>query len=159
MTPEQELWRTSEAADYLSKVKGAQFRIQSLADQIADIYEEIAGIKAVDYSVDRVDGGCPAYIIEAMLDDKDERMKECQRQAHDLECLVRRVDYILGRMDDQLHASILEMHYVNGKPWDEIAEAVSYSSQHIYRLRFDALLCFYDCMFEKDTEIPDALES
>lgn len=159
MATEYERWKADEAAAYLSHVKGAQARIQTLADTIADLYDEIAGIKAVDYSQDRVDGGVVSYLLEQMLDDKQQRMDQCQTQAHDMECRVRRVTYILGRMDDQFHASILEAHYVNGDDWHTVAERANYSTQHIFRIRFDALLGFYDCMFERETDIPNAIET
>lgn len=43
MATEFELWKAEEAEACLSRVKGAQSRIQSLAEQIADLYEEIEG--------------------------------------------------------------------------------------------------------------------
>lgn len=159
MATESELWRASEAHAYLSKARGAQRRIQTLADTISDLYTEIAGLKAVDYSVDRVNGSFASDLLESMLDDKDERMKECQKQAHECECTLRRIVYILGKMDEQLYASVLEDYYINGNEWHIVAEHVNYSVQHLHRIRFVALLDFYDCMFEKDTEIPSAIDS
>lgn len=157
MPTEYERWKADEAAAYLSRVKGAQARIQSLADTMADIYDEIAGIKAVDYSTERVDGGAVSYLLEQMLDDKQQRLDECQSQAHDMECKVRRVTYILGKMDDQLHASILEAHYINGKEWHMVAKAVNYGIDNIFKIRVQALIGFYDCMFENDSDIPEAV--
>ena len=157
MATESEAWRASEAHSYLCKARGAQRRIQTLADTIADIYAEIVSIKAVDYSIDRVDGGKPSEFVESMLDAKDARMQECQEQAHECECLLRRIVYVLGKMDDQLYASILEDHYINGNEWHVVAEHANYSVQHIHRIRFVALLDFYDCMLDKDAEIPSAI--
>lgn len=159
MADEYERWKASEAAAYLSKVKGAQARIQTLADTIADLYEEIAGIKAVDYSADRVAGGAISYLLEQMLDDKQQRMEACQQQAHEMECRVRRVTFLLGRMDDQFHASILEAHYVNGMDWNSIAEMVNYGTTRLFEIRFMALVEFHECMGMDATQIPDALET
>ena len=159
MATESELWRADAAHRYLCKARGAQRRIQTLADTIADLYEEMAAIKAVDYSVDRVDGGAPSDMLERMLDDKDRRMQECQDQAHQQEALLHRITYILGKMDDQLYASVLEDYYINGHEWYLVAEHHHYSTQHIHRIRFMALLEFHDCMFDEDAEIPDALGS
>lgn len=158
-TEEFERWKADEAAAYLSRVKGAQARVKSLADEMVDIYEEIAGLKAIDYTKDRVDGGAISYLLEQMLDDKDQRLHDCQRQAHDLECLLRRVTYILDKMDDQFHASILERHYVNGIGWRTVAIDAGYAEASIFDIRIIALNGFYDCMFAQDSEIPDALES
>lgn len=157
MPTEYERWKVDEAATYLSQIKGAQSRIQTLADTIADIYNEIAGIKAMDYSNDRVGGGAVSYLLEQMLDDKDQRMKECQQQAHEMECRVRRVTYILGKMDDQFHASILEAHYINGNEWHIVAKSTNYSVDNIFKIRINALMEFYDCMFDNETEIPSAI--
>ena len=155
MATDSEAWRASEAHAYLCKARGAQRRIQTLADTIADLYDEIAGIKAVDYSVDRVDGGKPSDFIEQMLDDKDARMRECQEQAHDCECMLRRITYCLGKMSDQLYASILEDHYINGNEWYIVAEHANYSLRNIHNIRFMALLDYYDCM--TDNDIPSAI--
>lgn len=148
-------WKASEAHSYLSRARGAQARIQTLAATIADIYEEIIGIKAVDYSGERVSGGLPSEILEQMLDDKQQRQAECQAQAHEAECLLRRIAYCLGKMDDQLYAAILEDHYINGNEWYVVAEHMNYSLRNIHNIRFMALLEYYDCMVDND--IPSAI--
>lgn len=157
MPTEYERWKAEEAAAYLSAVKGAQARIRSLADTMADIYAEMEGIRAVDYSTERVDGGAVSYLLEQMLDDKQQRLDECQGQAHEMECRIRRATYVLGRMEDQLHASILEAHYINGHEWHHVAKSVNYGIDNIFKIRVQALIGFYDCMFESDAEIPGAV--
>lgn len=158
MTEDFDRYRADEAERHLSRIKGYRSRISTLADTIANLYADVENIKAVDYTLDRVAGGSPSEVLESMLDDKDARMVECQQQAHELECRVRRVMYVLGRMEDQFHASVLEAHYVNGEEWRAVAERVGYAEQHIYRIRFDALIGYYESM-GRDAEIPDALET
>lgn len=158
MLSEFEKWKVLEAQSYLKSVSGAQKRIRSLAETIAEIYLDIANIKAIDYSFDRTDGGATSDALVSLLSDKDERMKECQRQAHELECKVRRALYVFERMEDQTHASILESHYVNGKTWEETAEMTGYSIQSIHKMRETALLGFYEVMIDKDkVHIPNAI--
>lgn len=157
MTTEQG-WKMSEAESYLRRVRGAQHRIRTLTASISDIYCEIEGIKAIDYSSIRVTGGGSPDAMAALISEKDQRMRECQEKAHDLECEVRRAQLALSRMADQSYAALLECHYINGLSWIETARDLGYSVSHAHRLKEPALVAFHEVMPVRDkVELPSAI--
>lgn len=158
MTDEYQQWLISQAHDYLTQVRGAQARINSLASSMAEIYIDIANIKAIDYSIEKTSGGEKKNLLVDFLNDKDERLREMQRQAHELELKVRRALYCLGKMEDQDLASILEEHYINRKSWQEISVVLSLTDRGIRRRKARALIAFYNELHPQDkTEIPESI--
>lgn len=157
MLTEFEKFKASEAERYLRGIHGAKMRIKTLSVTIADIYEEMEGIRGVDYSSERVKGGVKGDALTRMIADKDERMQECQRQAHELECRVRRAEYVLNRMPDQRYAALLESRYLQGLSWKDAGAAIGYSDWWCYKWRDDAHIAFYDSMMEADKKLPDAI--
>lgn len=155
---EYERWKAMEAGAYLSRVAGARTRLRTLADAMADVYADMEGIRAIDYATAQVRGGMPSDALDAMLDAKEARLSECQRQAHELEALLARAMYCLGRMPDQGQAALLEARYINGRAWAEVAEGLGCSERHVFQVKPLALAAFYDSMMERDKPgIPPAI--
>lgn len=157
-TKEYDRWKAMEAERYLKAAAGAKARIKALAASIAGIYDEMEGIRAIDYSATAVAGGAAGDGLVKLLADKDERMRECHRQAHELECRVRRAQHALGRMADQRYAALLERRYLGGASWADAAEALGYTPHWAYKHRDGALVCLYDAMADRDkVDLPSAL--
>ena len=103
-------------------------QLRALAERRTAVYgrEKVGGSGAMDFRMDVV-----ARIVDAEreLDEKIDRMIELRREIQDT----------VARVSEDRMRVLLELRYLNGCTWEEIAERMSYSTRNIYNLHAAAL--------------------
>lgn len=83
-------------------------------------------------------GGDPqrmAHVVETIVDFS----REIAEETVPLVEMQRGIQDTINRIERQDYRTVLELYYLNGYRWDEVAGKMNYSSQHTYRLHGYAL--------------------
>ena len=103
-------------------------QLRALAERRTTVYghERVAGSGAADHRMDVV-----AKIVDAEreLDAWIDRLIELRSQ----------IQATISRLQDGRMRTLLELRYLNGQPWEQIAERMGYSTRNIYNLHNAAL--------------------
>ena len=93
---------------------------------------------AVTYDKDRVQVTPEDHMAETMAEvaDLDAEIEILQRRRARQ---IRLISKALDQLEDGREKAILEAYYIGRKPMNEIAEHMSYSLQHTYRLKRDGV--------------------
>ena len=160
MNADEQRWHAHQAALYLDHVKGMSDRIKGLNWSIEELEAVAGGIKAIDYSKDSVQvsatDGAMTENIAKLIELKEDRERKRRVYEAELEAVTRALD----RMRNQSYAALLDMHYIGGATWQEVADELHYSKRGILKVRQKALAMFYDHMpqAQRFADVPKALE-
>lgn len=93
---------------------------------------------AITYDKDRVQVTPEDHMAETMAEvaDLDAEIEILQRRRARQ---IRLISKALDQLEDGREKAILEAYYIGRKPMNEIAEHMSYSLQHTYRLKRDGV--------------------
>ena len=129
------------AKEYLSKIQTYRHMMQTYADRIEELYHEATGIKAIVYDKDRVQVS-PGNRFEELMVRIDAEAEKWAKARMRYETEVRKRTEQIAGLDNELHAKVLTLRYVDGKRWEEIACIIGYSFRHVTRLHGQALGAF-----------------
>ena len=103
-------------------------QLRALADRRTVVYgrERVRGSGSADGRMDVV-----ARIVDAerKLDEKIDRMIALREE----------IQALIGRVQDERMRVLLELRYLNGRTWEEVAEEMNYTTRNIYNLHSAAL--------------------
>ena len=103
-------------------------QLRALAERRTSIYgrEHVGGGAATDGRMDVV-----ARIVDAerALDAQIDRMLELKEE----------IAGVIARVPDERMRGLLELRYLNGRTWEEVAEQMNYTTRNIYNLHSAAL--------------------
>lgn len=151
-------YRIAQATAYLERVRKMAVRLISLTANIEEQKAIASGLTGIDYSRD--------IVATSPTDDK---MPNCVYKifqlVEDLEALhdeydsrIRMALSAIARMESSECAASLEMHYIAGKEWSQVASALGYTKPGMMSLRKRALNEFYDVMpLTQRDPIPEAI--
>ncbi|MGN8818565.1 hypothetical protein ACTNEN_09625 [Oribacterium sp. HCP28S3_H8] len=129
------------AKEYLSQVYKLSREIESNKRRIAELESEIGGLRAIDYSGDKVQSSPVDSLSEGIA-----RLDEMQRRLiTDTVKLQRDKGRILEEirsLPDTRYIEILTLRYVDCERWETIASNMHESIRHIFRIHGDALVAF-----------------
>lgn len=152
-------WHAHQAALYLDHVKGMGDKLKALNWSISDLEAKAEGVKAIDYSKDRVQSSPSGEAMTANVA-KLMKLKEDREHVRDLyEEEIGAVIRSLDRMPNLTYSAILEMHYVGGATWQDVGDELRYSKASVMKKRQKALAMFYDYMppSQRFVDVPKAL--
>ena len=134
-------WKAAEAAAYLQGVRDSHrdlVRLQASVDLNADMAH------GIDYTANRGQGAHDA--LERMA----ERLIEAsEAYAAELAAWVElqaEAHGCINRLDDARYRAVLELYYVDAMPWEDVGDAIGYSTVWCKQLRMEALPAFWDVM-------------
>lgn len=144
------------AIDYLKRIRTIRGKIRCKEDELQELEKDMASIKAVDYGAVHTTGR-PTDISDRIIKVCEMR-EEIQQQYDKLMMLKAQAQKLISRMPDDTKKDaskqeILIERYLNGKSWENVAQAVNYSWQHTHRLHREALKAFQevlDAYFQTD---------
>lgn len=125
------------AEGFLDHAENARRQIEALQNFKAALQEELESMSWLASS-------CPVYstksrpIYEAIRMAKGKQsamsaeIESCRRE-------LQEVEAVIDAVPDPGLRDMLRMHYMDGLPWEEIADKQHYSSRHIFVLRRKAL--------------------
>lgn len=129
------------AKQYLRQLPQIEVRIRRLSDEILERRTKLTSMSlpTLGDKVQTSPGGDRFADMIASLADRElylAEMIDIYRALRD-----KIVDQIMD-LDDAVQADVLYQRYVQGRQWQEIADATHYSIQHIFRIHGNALVAF-----------------
>ncbi len=140
---------------YLRHVRGLGLRIEALRDEVErqrallgpcsqQVGERVSGTR----STGRFEEGVVRLheLIEAYCTELAGYVDE-YHQAHEA----------IRALGDGTHAAVLTAHYLQGRPWREVARAMAYSEGGVLNIRKAAVDALYDHIPAEWRRLPEAL--
>lgn len=140
---------------YLQRVRATIHTIAQLRSEIAELDEMVDGVKAVDYSADRVTQSASGDGMVNAIARRDSLRAEYEAEL--ASCLNLKADAHRALANvRQPWRSVLTYRYVEGMAWADVAANVGYSEAHCKADMHDnGLLELYQ--FVPHDEIPEAM--
>lgn len=139
------------AKEYLSQARTLNMRIKSKLQQIESLNELATSCNVVYSDMPRNPNRGGSKVERAVL--KIIEVEESLKQ--DVENLVdlkREIMSAVQSVSDVELQALLEKRYLCFLPWEEIAEEMHYSIQHVYRMHGEALSRISEIMRVKNIE-------
>lgn len=131
-----------EIKTYLNNVRMIDREINAKQEVVDSIRSQIQSVK-----ISHVKDVNVQESLRNTTEDRIARYIDIQDEVNEMiDCLLDSKAKLLkeiNRMDDGIHKTILIRRYVMNQSWEEIAELLSYTKQHITRLHGTALQQFY----------------
>lgn len=134
--------------EYLSQLRKMRLNISELTE---DVIRMRARLESTTMKIQSERVKSSAYgdrFADAIASMADKELA-CMDLIDDYEMLGRRIEAQIRRLDNPVHAAVLEGVYINGWHLTRVAEVIHYSYQHTKRLHYAAL----DAFGEKYPEI------
>lgn len=130
--------------DWIADAKRSMSRLNADRDEMRSVMD---GLKAVRY--DREGGGSTMLHGDDAMAASIERLEEIDRRVADKARHYAEAveDWLSIRVKlPSVEADALQLHYIDGQPWDVVASAINYSERNVYRVRIDALFDLYELL-------------
>lgn len=129
------------AFEYLNQARLLDVRIDSGFERIMQL-RALAERRSAAYGRERVSGSPPmdakGDIVARIVDAE----RELDAQIDRLVNLKREIEGRVNGLSDERFRVVLTLRYLNGLPWEEIAEKMHYTTRNIYNLHRAALDAF-----------------
>lgn len=126
------------AKEELMQLRAIDKALRSTELEIARYRADIYSVHSVDYSAERVSGGSHQDVADkiAIL---TELLDKANREWEQLINLRTEIRQKIANIDSYVLRSVLIEYYVLQKNWEQVADDMGYSIQHIYRMHGKAL--------------------
>ena len=133
MTDEQyarEKWvsRYIEAKKYAEHLRQKYHR---LGDQATSVTPNLSGMPSPH--------GCPSDKVGQAAAERADLMDDIIEQERMCSAVIHQIESAVSRVDDFEHRQILHSRYLEGMPWQDIADEMNYSLRSVHRKKLDAL--------------------
>lgn len=123
----------------LEEIRALKYKIDAREGQIEELKTKLVGLKATDYSLERVQTSMDNSDNKAEIIDKiDELNTELAMSIYELSMkrneLIKAIEKVPG-----MWGSVLEMRYIECLSWKEIADKTCYSEQNLFRIHRQAI--------------------
>lgn len=143
------------AREYLGHIRRQTLRCEALRDEIEHqramlgprsqhLSERVSGSR----SADRFESG--VIRLQELIEEYDTELAEYveeQREAH----------RAIASLENGTYAAVLTEYYLQGKTWEEVARATSYSVKGAYVLRSNAAVALFDHLPIEWKRLPQAV--
>ena len=135
--------KRADAQAYADSVHEVVQRKHNMESAIANKRREL-GLSAVVIG-EKVDVSPSADAIPDNVAELVDMVREYSAELSQYVRVVKEFERVIARLWPQ-YENVLELRYVQGKKWDEIAEAAAYSGKYIFDVHRLALIGLYDVM-------------
>ena len=129
------------AEEYLRQIKVMELKISEKEEQTQSIRETIETVRAVSYAGVKVKT-TPKEHISDSVSRLEKAERELMSSAADLAEKKTEIMQRIHRISRPEYVELLYLRYVETMRWEAIAEKMSYSVQHIFKLHRRALSVF-----------------
>lgn len=130
---------TTEIKAELNRAKEAK-RAYKLAKDKADDYEHLLiGGKSIRYDSDGSKSERKGNPVENAYCRLADYKSEADKMLKEMSSAREYVERIIASVPDKVQQEVLTRRYIIGQRWEEIAESMNYSRQHVTRLHGYAL--------------------
>lgn len=122
--------------DELTEIIIADKKIRAKKETAAALYELATSVPGVDTTTVKVQTSSRSEneIINKYLDLERELKKDIAAVLEKKEVVYKKLQVL-----DGLEKDIMQLRYIGGLSWDEIADKINVSSRHVYRIHDKAL--------------------
>ena len=121
----------------LREARSIKVAIEGKAERLQQL-RSLAESVTTQFSSTPGGGGDPQHMAKTI-----ETIVDFSREiATDAALLVerqRKIQQAINKMDNHNCRTVLELYYLNGWRWDEVARKMNFSERHVYRLHSEAL--------------------
>ena len=146
MDEELQRYRISQAEAWLSKVRRLVAYERAMREAAEVQYEMADGLRGLDYSRDQVAVSPTPDAIPNAVIAHDEAGDSLSSIADSARERIAQVIKALRKMEDDMEATVLTMHYIECKTWEQVRHDVGYTVDGMSKLRKRSLLHAYDIM-------------
>lgn len=121
------------AQQFLGRYRAAQIDMQRAERLIARITAllEVQGVdtsaeKVQTSSIDDRTARLIAELVDARREFEEARIRSVQ--------MMREINALLERIPDPQHKRLLEMRYLEGKTWEEVAKGIHVTYRHVFNI-------------------------
>jgi DNA-directed RNA polymerase specialized sigma subunit len=126
------------AREYLSRAYKIDRRVDAYLDEIQQL-RAMAERSTGTYSATRHGGTPQRSKVETALVRIDELERLVNANIDDLVSAKQEIHDAIKRVDKPEERMLLQLRYLNGKKWEEIAVEMNYSWQHTHKIHAKAL--------------------
>lgn len=123
-----------KAKEYLKKMEKIDSLIMSKLQQ----KDDLRNMRITASYSDMPRGGCPGDKVGGIVEKISELDEEIDKKVDELIALKLEATRMINKLDARENL-LLDMRYLQGKEWAEIAEEFSYEERNIHRLHSNAL--------------------
>ena len=127
-----------EARMYLRQVRDAYRRTQALCAQ-AEKYRELAMRATGRTDALRVSGTPQRSKVETYVLELMDTHEALQREIHRLLNISREAEKLISRLEDSRLRCVLQMRYLCGLDWEEVAQRLNYTLRWVHKLHREAI--------------------
>ena len=127
-----------KALDFLSQAYRLDLRIDSKLEQIASLSELATKCTSTINDMPRNPNHSISSMADAVVKIVD-LQAEIDRDIHRLVDIKRQIVASIKAVDNKEYQTLLELRFLCGCTWEEVAAKMGYSIQHTYRMRDWAL--------------------
>lgn len=126
------------AVAFLESVNLAKERARHAQEEVLEI-EAFLGVQGFDPGRERVTGSRGGDQLEDRLHRLDERRDALAGSIDEWLARSRRVEHVISLIPDARYVQCLNMHYLEGRKWDDVAAAMRYSQASVRNWKNPAL--------------------
>ena len=127
-----------EARTYLRQVRDAYRRSEALCAQ-AEKYRVLATRATGRMDAVRVSGTSRRSNVETYVLELVETHEKMQAEIHRLLDLSREAEKLIARLPDSRHRAVLQMRYLCGMDWEEVADKLHFTLRWAHKLHREAI--------------------
>lgn len=131
MTYEEKVAWLRRYQDSLRREKVLELEIEQLQTQAERVTQALTGMPIAHANSNGVIPGS----VERILEKKECLLEELHRGISARE----EIELTIGLLDDARMRDLFSLRYIQGRSWEDIANTLHYSIQHIYRLHREAV--------------------
>lgn len=126
------------AKEYLQQIHRLDIEIKQHRRRIIELENEIGGLKAIDYSADRIQS-TPQDRMPGGIARLIELQNEISHEMVVLQERKKRITSEINSLKNEQEAALLVFRYVDCLPWENIANEMHVSIRRVFQIHGDAL--------------------
>lgn len=143
---EYEKLKAEYAEKYAERAAGAAMQLKTYEILISELERDCSGISGIRY--DKVGASCNAYVdvVHDQAMRSSSSLKRWKAGAEEARAVVGEAAEAIGKVGDARYRQVLELRYLDGFGWKQVAAATGYSLSSVMHMKSSALACLHDCM-------------
>lgn len=146
MTEEIEKYRYAQARAWLEHIRDFGDEVARLQVLIESERARLDGVKGIDYTVERVGGTRDLPDTADLVDKLFEHIREYAASLATYTDERAKAARALEGLADPRQRRALTLHYLQGRTWVQVCDAMGYSKQRMMQIRQSGVLAAYDVM-------------
>jgi hypothetical protein len=138
------------AKEYLRQIIVLDKQIETSRKHLEYLRSEAYSLSGIQYDKDPVQGGPRPDSMVDKVSRLEEQSRYIDKQLEQYHELRHKIVTQINLLDNANHIELLYLRYVEGKTFEEIAVAMTYSFRQILRLHGSALQDFERTVLQKD---------